>query len=159
MQLHIDLLEDSVEDLKNKLNKSLELTKNARKKCKTESETSEKYLQEIKDEKEINKALVERIQQLTYRSKINKDSTNFNSVSQITNADAQSQHINSKAEERPVERHGSREREKVQESGANHGEKSGRILTVEPGNRRKLASSASVNNINTTVSINQNLIQ
>jgi predicted ATP-grasp superfamily ATP-dependent carboligase len=62
MQLHIDLLEDSVEDIKNKLNKSLELTKNARKKCKTESETSEKYLQEIKDEKEINKALVERIQ-------------------------------------------------------------------------------------------------
>jgi len=44
MQLHIDLLEDSVEDLKNKLTKSLELTKNARKKTKLEYEKAEKYL-------------------------------------------------------------------------------------------------------------------
>jgi hypothetical protein len=44
MQLHIDLLEDSVEDLKNKLSKSLELTKNARKKIKAEYDRAEKYL-------------------------------------------------------------------------------------------------------------------
>jgi flagellar biosynthesis chaperone FliJ len=61
MQLHIDLLEDSVEDLKSKLSKSLDITKNTRKSLKTETENNEKYLKDIKDEKEINKALVERI--------------------------------------------------------------------------------------------------
>ena len=152
MQLHIDLLEDSVEDLKSKLAKSMEMTKNTRKKLKTESDNNEKYLQDIKNEKEINKALVERIQQLTYRSKINKDSTNFNSVSLITPADVNSRHIDSKAEERPVERHGNRDRSS--EGGTSYVDKSARILTAEPNQRRKLATSGSVNNINTTVSIN-----
>ena len=44
MQLHIDLLEDSVEDLKSKLSKSLELTKIARKKLKSETDMIPKYL-------------------------------------------------------------------------------------------------------------------
>jgi hypothetical protein len=56
---------------------------------------------------------------------------------------------------RPVERQGMRE--KSSESVNNTGDKNNRILTAEPGQRRKLVNSSSVNNINTTVSINQNL--
>jgi len=48
-------------------------------------------------------------------------------------------------------------RERSSESINNHADKNGRILTAEPGKRRLLNASGSLNNINTTVSINQNV--